>query len=64
MTDDGRGDGDRPASGGGRPTATNPLRLLVATAVSVALACASYYLVEQRFRRSSRRALHPATAQV
>ena len=42
----------------------NPVRALVATAVSVVLASASYYLIEQRFRRASRRALHPATAQV
>ena len=36
----------------------NPIRVVVSIAVSLLLASASYYLVEQRFRRSSRRALH------
>jgi peptidoglycan/LPS O-acetylase OafA/YrhL len=34
-----------------------PLRVIIATAVSFALAAASYYLVEKRFRLPSRRAL-------
>lgn len=37
----------------------NPLRVVVATGASLALASASYYLVEQRFRRRTRRALQP-----
>lgn len=40
----------------------NPLRVLVAVAVSLVLAALSYYFVEQRFRRATRRALQPATA--
>jgi peptidoglycan/LPS O-acetylase OafA/YrhL len=38
------------------------VRVIVATALSVALAALSYYVVERRYRRGSRRALHPVTA--